>query len=60
MAQDDKRSFALFGQMEMYAICHDRAMRDASDRLRVSRTGLINSVGRCRAETSKEFASLHG
>ena len=59
VTQDDKRSFALVGEMEMNAICDDGAMRNATDRLRVDRTGLRDSAGRRRADRGNKFASLY-
>ena len=46
MAQDDKRSFALFGEMEMNPICIDRAMRNAADSLCVGDCGNWNETFR--------------
>jgi hypothetical protein len=60
VAQNDERSLAPFGEMEMDAICEDGAMRNAIDGLRVDRTGLIHSPGGCRAGSGNEFTSLHG
>jgi hypothetical protein len=59
VAQYDERSFALFGEMEMNAICDDGAMRNSTDKLRVDRTGLRDSAGRRRADRGNKFASLH-
>jgi hypothetical protein len=59
VAQDNERSFALFGEMEMNAICDDSAMRNATGRLRVDRTGLRDGAGRRRADRGNKFASLH-
>jgi hypothetical protein len=59
VARDDERSFALFGDMEMNAICDDGAMRNATDGLRGGRTGLRDSAGRRRAYRRNKFASLH-
>jgi hypothetical protein len=60
VAQDDKRSFALFGKMETNPICIDRAMRHAADSLRVDRGGWIHSPDGRRAGSGNEFTSLHG
>ena len=59
VAQNHQRPLALFSEMEMNAICDDGAMRNATYRLRVDRTGLRNSAGRRRADRGNKFASLH-
>jgi hypothetical protein len=59
VAQDNKRSIALFGEMKMNPICDDGAMRNATGRLRIDRTGLSDSAGCYRADCGNKFASLH-
>jgi hypothetical protein len=59
VAQDNQRSIALFGEMELNPICEDGAMRKGTDRLRVDRTGLRDGAGRRRADRGNKFASLH-
>jgi hypothetical protein len=52
VAQHDQRSLALFDEVEMNAICLDRAMRNAAGGLRVAQPRLADGANRCRAEST--------